>query len=195
MKKLLALAVLLSGLYAAPALAKEGLYISGYVPYDDLSSDIVRYTGVDGGLGIGVRAGVGMGRYFALEGSVFRSNHDMTNQPSANFEGLTGAAKLNLPVTGTEVIPYLLLGIGEYRLKNGTSTYKGEGIFWGAGIYVTLAPELSLNFGWSTGNIDFDGNSGFNQYYGLLPLPYSLAPSKVGGDLQTFEVGITYHFI
>jgi hypothetical protein len=177
MKRSWIIAVLLLFLIASPAVAKEGLYIGGFVFYDTISGDSSYVDDIDDGLGLGLRAGIGFNRYLALEGSLSRS-HNSDIGGDGNIDAATVDLKLNFPLTGTDVAPYLMLGVGRYNV--GDDRLKGEGWNFGIGIDYYLRPEVSLNFGFTWDTITFDSGS--------------LHAQDVDSDIKVIDVGIAYHF-
>lgn len=109
MKKYLVLAVLALALVASPAMAKEGFYLGAYIPFNHISGDI---SGLDDGAGLGARAGIGFNKYLSLEGSLFKTKHDVNGGTTEDFKGATVDLKLNFPLTGSKMEPYALIGIG-----------------------------------------------------------------------------------
>ena len=162
-------------LIATPAMAKEGLYLGIYIPFDSFSGD----TNLDSGNGLGLRGGYGFGRYFSIEGTLFKSNIDMkgTNQ-TADFKGGTIDAKLHLPLTGSHFEPYAMIGVGGYKIQN-SSEIKGIGGQLGFGVDIYVFPELSFNVGFTSTSITFDEGT----------------PVNLDATVRTFDVGFIYHFL
>jgi hypothetical protein len=162
-------------LIATPALAKDGLYLGLYVPFDSFSGDVA----LDSGNGLGLRGGIGFGRYFSIEGTLFRSDVDVkgTNQ-TADFKGGTIDAKLHFPLSGSHMEPYIMLGIGSYKIENST-TIKGNGGQLGFGVDFYMFPELSFNAGFTSTAITFDEGT----------------PGDLDATVRTFDFGLIYHFL
>lgn len=179
MKKFLVLAALTVALIATPAMATEGLYLGAFLPYDKISGDL---HGYDNGWGLGGRVGYGFNRYLALEGSIFKTTHDVSGGGTADFKGATVDLKLSLPLTGSKLSPYLLVGVGGYRLETDAGNFKGGGGQVGLGLDISFFPELSFNVGYTKRSITFDSNSS-----GLA--------SKVDADVRMIDIGLTYHFL
>jgi opacity protein-like surface antigen len=195
MKKILVLAVLAVAFIATPAMAKQGFYLGGYIPFTSVSGDSLdafddTYFGsLDGGAGLGLRLGIGFNRYVALEGSFFRSIHstDMIiggyQIEDQEFTGQTLDLKINFPLTGSNIEPYLLIGVGAYQFgDSGGTYYEGSGNQFGVGLDMYMAPELSMNVGLTWRKITIDSGDFHNVY-----------DSNV--DTSTFDVGLTYHFL
>lgn len=171
MRKILVMAVLSFALFATPAMAKDGLYLGGLLMWNDLSEDA---SSLDAGGGWGLRAGVGIGRYFAVEGTLFNTDHDYAGG-TADFMGLTVDAKLSFPLSGSDIEPYIKLGVGTFELDAGTD-YDGEGTNFGFGVDIYFAPELALGLGYTKRNISMD-------------------PDSFNVDVDSLEVALTYHFL
>lgn len=170
MKKVL-LIVCLSLLIAVPAVAKEGLYLGANLVFNDIGGDI---SGVDAGNGVGLRAGAGLNRYLAIEANIFESSHDTTGGGSIDFSGATLDLKLDFPLTGSNIVPYLRGGIGSYEIDS----VDGTGTQLGFGMDIYFFPELSFNAGLTRRDITFDYSGG-----------------DVDAKVITLDFGISYHFI
>lgn len=171
MRKILVMAVLSVALFATPAMAKDGLYLGGLLMWNDLSEDA---SNLDAGGGWGLRAGVGFGRYISVEGTLFNTEHDYAGG-TADFTGLTVDAKLSFPLSGSDIEPYIKLGVGTFELDAGTD-YDGEGTNFGFGVDIYFAPELALGLGYTKRNINMD-------------------PGSLNIDVDSLEVALTYHFL
>ncbi len=171
----LVLLVLAAVIAAAPAQAKEGFFFGANLLFNDFSGDI---NNLDSGEGLGLRGGYGLNRYLSFEAGLFKTAHDIKNGGgSADFKGTTIDAKLNLPLTGSRIEPYLLGGVGRYRIDYPGQTIEGNGGQLGIGMDIYLFPELNLNVGVSRRNITFE-----------------TTPEKTG-KVTTLDLGLTYHFI
>ena len=172
MKKFLVLAVLAAALIAAPATAKEGLYIGAYLPNTEISGN--NGTVLESGSGLGFRAGMGFNRYFAIEGNYATTRHDIGGA-SEDLKALAVGLKINFPLTSLDsanvmtVEPYVLVGYGQYEINS----VDGGGTQVGVGIELYLFKELSVNAGWTKTNVSGD----------------------IDGDVKTFDIGLMYHFI
>lgn len=178
MKNILVMAVMVFALVASPAMAKEGFYLGAYIPVNHISGD-TGVSNLDNGAGLGARVGIGFNKYLALEGSVFKTEHDVDGGGTADFKGGTVDLKLNFPLTGSKLEPYALIGIGGYRLEGSGFNYKGGGAQFGVGLDMYVYPELSFNAGLTWRKITFDSGT----------------PTDIDADVRTFDVGITYHFL
>lgn len=175
MKKLSFIVVIavLIGLMYAPVQAREGLYLGALVPKVSWSGDI---QGLDSGTGFGVRGGIGLGRYLAVEGTLFQTSHDAGTSPTWDYRSSAVDLLILFPLSGSGAEPYLRGGLGLYELKNGPSSYTGDGNQFGIGLNFYLFPELSLNAGYTRTRVTFDEGT---------------SPKATA---RTIEVGIAYHF-
>lgn len=175
MKRILVLTVLAFALMTTPAMAKEGLYLGGLLMWNDISEDV---SNLDSGSGWGLRGGFGIGRYFAVEGTLFNTEHDGPGGSRPDFTGLTVDAKVMFPLSGSNLEPYIRVGVGTYELE-AAGNPEGEGTHFGFGIEYYFVNELSLNIGYTKRNIDLDEG----------------VPGTLNIDVDSVDVGITYHFI
>lgn len=181
MKRLLLSAVAAMMLMASPALAKDGFYIGAYfVP----SAEISGISGVDTGTGYGFRAGMGIGRYFSIEGSYETAEHDLTGGGTADLRGIAVDGKVNFPLTSLDsanvmtLEPFVKVGYGvDYELETDSMKSSGGGIRVGVGLELYLFRELSLSGGWTRTKVSFD------------------APLDKDGAVRVFDVGLNYHFM
>ncbi len=190
MKKILVLVALLAvALIATPAMAKEGFYLGGYIPFNSISGSSpdafsdTYINSLDTGAGLGLRLGYGFNRYFSIQGSLFSTRHKSSiGLVDQDLTGVELDAKVNFPLTGSNIEPYVLLGVGRYELGDSSGSFKGGGSQFGVGLDFYLAPELSLNAGLTWTKITFDENN-------------IGAPSNIDANVSTFDVGLTYHFM
>lgn len=179
MKKVIFSIVAALVLMVSPAFAKEGLYIGAYfVP----SAEISGIGGVDTGTGYGFRAGMGIGRYFSVEGSYETTEHDISGG-TLDMTGLAVDAKVNFPLTSLDsgnvmtLEPYVRLGYGiDYEVETDGFKDSGGGLRIGVGIELYLFRELSINGGWTRTEVSFDDSS-------------------IDGAVRVFDVGLNYHFM
>jgi len=175
MKKAVLLFILALTVIATPAMAKEGFYLGVNVLFNEFGGDINNY---ENGNGLGLRAGVGMNRYLAFEGGLFKTDHDVKNgSGSVDFTGLTIDAKLSFPLSGSQIVPYILGGIGTYEFDSNGTTTDASGGQIGIGMDIYLFPELNFNVGLTRRNITVDSTP------------------KQDGKVTTLDFGFTYHFI
>jgi hypothetical protein len=180
MKKLALLAAVLFLISASPVMAKEGFYLGVYMPTTKISGDA---TSVDSGSGLGFRAGIGLNRYFAIEGTYEKTSHDVTGGSTADLKGAAVNAKLNFPLTTLDsqkimsLEPYAKIGFGSYELSVPGASGTGSGVQYGIGIELYLFRELSINAGWTKTKVDFD-----------------FTPEE-SGDIKTIDIGLMYHFL
>ena len=182
MKKLVLLVAALLLIIASPVMAKEGFYIGVYLPTTSLSGDA---GSVDSGSGLGFRAGMGLNRYFAIEGTYEKTSHDSTFG-TADLKGAAVNAKLNFPLTTLDsqkimsVEPYAKLGFGSYELSYANTAIgkgSGTGVQYGIGVELYLFRELSINAGWTKTKVDLDFTT------------------KASADIKTIDIGLMYHFL
>ncbi|MDH4162026.1 MAG: porin family protein [Nitrospirota bacterium] len=178
MKKTLMLAVLACLLIAAPASAKSGFYLGVNMLFNDISGEINSPEVLDAGNGLGLRAGFGLNRYLALEGAIWKTEHDRTGGGSTDLKAGTLDLKLNLPLSGSNIEPYVLVGFGRYTLETGSASVNGTGTQFGIGMDIYLFPELSFNAGLTRRNITFDTPG-----------------TDEDGKVTSLDFGFTYHFI
>ena len=178
MKKVLVLLVLATALLAAPAMAKEGIYLGVFLPNTEITGDV----DIDSGSGWGARVGVGFGRYMAVEASYAKTDHDVTGGGSVDLTGISADFKLHFPLTSLDshnvmtLEPYALIGYGMYEVSNGSSN-DGSGVQLGVGIELYLFHELSINAGYTRTKVTFDTNP------------------EADGTVRQIDFGIMYHFI
>jgi hypothetical protein len=178
MKRTLLLIALAMTLIATPAMAKEGFYLGVNVLFNDFSGDI---NDLDSGSGLGLRGGYGLNRYLAFEATIFKTNHDVKNgSGTVDFKGGTIDAKLTLPLSGSHIEPYLLGGVGSYKLDGSGISTNGTGGQLGIGMDIYLFPELNFNVGLTRRNITFDSTA---------------TTPETKGKVTTLDFGLTYHFI
>jgi len=181
MKKLVLLVAALFLIIASPVMAKEGFYIGVYLPTTSLSGDAG--SSVDTGNGLGFRAGMGLNRYFAIEGTYEKTSHDVTGGSTADLKGAAVNAKLNFPLTTLDsqkvmsVEPYAKIGFGNYELSLPNISGKGTGVQYGIGVELYLFRELSINAGWTKTKVELD------------------FPTNPSADIKTIDIGLMYHFL
>jgi hypothetical protein len=168
------LMVLTGMLTATPALAKEGFYLGANILFNDFSGAI---DDLDSGHGLGLRGGYRLNRYLSFEAAVFTTSHDVQSGGSVDFKGGTIDAKLNVPLTGSHIEPYLYGGVGSYTLEGSGSSADGKGGQVGVGLDITLFPELSFCVGLARRSIVFD------------------TTPEQKGKVTTLDFGFTYHFL
>ncbi len=189
MKRLLILAVCAVIFAAAPAAAKEGLYLGGYIPINDID-----LSGVESGSGWGLRIGNGLNRYFSVEVGYSETSHDATGGLSYDMTTVALDLRINFPLTTLDsnqimsLEPYILLGAGAYDLSGDTavvagadSSVKGTGTQFGFGIELYLFHELSVHAGWTKANMSFTSGTG--------------TAGDIDADVTTLDFGVIYHFL
>jgi outer membrane protein with beta-barrel domain len=180
MKKALLLVVAACLFSAAPVLAKEGFYVGVFVPTNSISVD--PGPSPDSGTGWGLRAGVGLNRYVALEANYSQTKNDIAGGTSTDLKGLAGDVKLHFPLTSLDsahvmtLEPFVLVGYGHYESTK-PSTVKSNGFQYGVGLELYLFRELSIHAGWTKTKVSFD-----------------TTPTQEG-DIKTLEFGLNYHFL
>ncbi|MHB8844184.1 MAG: outer membrane beta-barrel protein [Nitrospirota bacterium] len=179
MKKALIAVALAMTLMAAPAMAKEGFYLGVNVLFNEVSGDVNSPEWMDSGNGLGLRGGFGLNRYLAIEAGLWKTKHDMKySAESVDLKAGTLDLKLNLPLSGSQIEPYILVGVGSYELEQSAATEDGTGMRFGIGMDIYLFPELSFNVGLTRNNVTFEHNN-----------------VDVDGKVQTLDFGFSYHFI
>lgn len=179
MKKILLVMVLAMTLVAAPAMAKEGFYLGVNVLFNEISGDVNSPEWLDSGNGLGLRGGFGLNRYLAIEAGLWKTKHDMKfSAETVDLKAGTLDLKLNLPLSGSQIEPYLLIGLGSYEMERAGATNDGSGVRLGIGMDIYLFPELSFNVGLTRNNVTFDE--------GVV---------EVDGKVTTLDFGLSYHFI
>ncbi len=164
---------------ATPAAAKEGFYLGVNVLFNELSGEINSPEWMDSGNGLGLRAGVGLNRYLSIEAGLWKTKHDMKfGDGTAELSGGTLDLKLNFPLSGSNIEPYVQAGVGSYELENNGFTEDGTGGQLGIGMDIYFFPELSFNVGLMRRNITFEHNN-----------------VDTKGKVTTLDFGFTYHFI
>jgi len=179
MKKVILLWVLALAVIATPATAKEGFYLGVNVLFNDISGEYNSPEWMDSGNGLGLRAGIGLNRYLAFEAGLWKTDHDMKfGTGSADLTGATIDAKLNLPLSGSQIEPYIQAGVGSYEVSQNGFSEDGKGGQLGIGMDIYLFPELSFNVGLMRRNITFEHNN-----------------NDIKAKVTTLDFGFTYHFI
>ncbi len=176
---LMTLTVALLLFIAAPAAAKDGFSLGVNELFNDISGDINSPELVNSGNGLGLRGGFGLNRYLSVEAGLWKTKHDMKNGgTTADLKAGTVDLKINFPLRGSQIEPYLLVGYGSYTLENNGISEDGKGTRFGIGLDIYLFPELSFNVGLTRNNVTFTHNN-----------------NDVDGKITTLDFGITYHFI
>jgi hypothetical protein len=179
MKRTLSMIALAVTLMATPAMAKEGFYLGMNVLFNDISGDINSGDTFDSGDGLGLRGGFGLNRYLAFEAGIWKTRHDMKNGGNAaDLKAGTLDLKINFPLSGSHIEPYLLAGVGTYAIEQNGVSEDGKGGRIGIGMDIYLFPELNFNVGLTRNNVTFTHNG-----------------TDVDGKITTLDFGITYHFI
>lgn len=184
MKKILMLMLLVMLLVATPVMAKEGLFFgANFIPSADMSGDAGR--GLDSGSGYGFKLGLGLSKYFSIEGIYDRLSFDVKGGgDSVDVDGLAVDLRVNFPLTTLDSAkimsfePYVLIGYGAYDAKSDGESNSGSGLRYGIGIEQYLFRELSVNVGYTSTSVTFDTK-----------------PKELDGTIRTFEIGLIYHFI
>jgi hypothetical protein len=165
-------------LAAVPVHAKEGLSLGVNLLFNDPGGDI---SNLDSGNGFGLRAGIGLNRYLSFVAAVFKTDHNIKDgSGTADLKGGTIDAKLNFPLTGSHISPYIQGGVGSYKLEYPAKTYDGTGGQLAIGIDIELFPELDFNVGLGRRNITFDATA---------------TNPEFKGRVTTLDFGFTYTFL
>ena len=152
--------VLAMTLAATPAIAKEGCYLGVNMLFNDISGDVNSSDTYDSSNGLGLRGGFGLNRYLSFEVAIWKTKHDIkaTGEKKADLKAGTVDLKLNLPLSGSYIEPYIFIGYGKYTLEQGSISEDGEGGRIGIGMDIYLFPELSCNVGLTRNNPTFKHN-------------------------------------
>jgi hypothetical protein len=160
-------------LITAQAIAKQGFYIGPEIVFNDIGGQVNSDNTIASGNGLGLKGGFGFNRYVGVETSFWMTGHDVAGGRTTDLRGLTIDMKVNFPIVNSHIEPYLLAGIGQYRLNS----TRGNGGNFGAGMDVYLFPWLNFNVGLTRRIIDF----------GTAP--------KVSGEVTSMDIGFVYHFL
>lgn len=178
-KTLMISMVALLVLNAAPAAAKDGFSLGVNVLFNDISGDINAPETIEPGNGLGLHVGFGLSQYLAIEVGIWRTKHtDKYGGSAADLEAGTVDLKLNFPIAGSYIEPYLLVGAGRYTIEQNRLSEDGKGGRIGIGMDIYLFPDISCNVGFTLNNVTFTHNS-----------------ADLDGRIATMDFGITYHFI
>lgn len=173
------LAVLAVTLIATPAVAKEGFYLGINMLFNDVSGEYFDSVNIDSGNGLGLRGGFGLNRYLSIEAGLWKTKHDLKfGGDTAELKAGTLDLKINFPLSGSHIEPYLLVGLGKYTLEQNGFSEDGKGGRIGIGLDIYLFPELSFNAGIARNNVTFTHTS-----------------VDTDGKITTMDFGLTYHFI
>jgi hypothetical protein len=179
MKKILILVALAVTLIATPVVAKEGFYLGINMLFNDVSGEYFDSVNIDSGNGLGLRGGFGLNRYLAIEAGIWKTKHDMkSGGNTADLKAGTLDLKINFPLSGSHIEPYLLVGLGKYTLEQNGFSEDGKGGRFGIGMDIYLFPELSFNAGITRNNVTF-----------------THAGQDKDGKITSLDFGVTYHFI
>lgn len=171
--------VLAMTLIATPVVAKEGFYLGVNILFNDISGDVNSPEWADSGSGLGLRGGFGLNRYLAIEAGLWKTKHDMKyGGGTADLKAGTLDLKINFPLSGSHIEPYLLVGVGSYTIEQNGFSEDGKGGRIGIGMDIYFVPELSLNVGLTRNNVTFEH-----------------AGQDIDGKITTLDLGLTYHFI
>jgi hypothetical protein len=157
----------------APATAKEGFYIGPEIVFNDIGGQVNSEHTIASGNGLGIKGGFGFNRNVSVETAFWMTAHDVAGGRTADLRGFTLDMKMTFPIVNSHIEPYLLAGIGKYRLDSS----RGNGWNLGAGIDVYLFPWLNFNVGLTRRIIDF----------GTAP--------KVSGEVTSMDIGFVYHLL
>jgi opacity protein-like surface antigen len=184
MKKVFVGIVLAMTLIAAPAMAKEGLFVGvNLVPSVDISGDAG--SDIDGGSGYGFKIGFGLNKYFSIEGILEKTELDVKGGgETLDMDGMGVDLRVNFPLTtldSAQVMsfePYVLLGFGRYEVSPPVGdSATGTGLRYGIGIEQYLFRELSINLGYTSTSVTFD------------------TTPEQDGTIRTIDFGVIYHFL
>jgi hypothetical protein len=164
---------------AASAAAKEGFYLGLNMLFSDVSGEVNSPEWLDSGSGLGLHGGFGFNRYFSIEAAIGKTKHDrISGGETVDLKESTLDLKINFPLRGSHVEPYLLIGYGIFDLEFAGTSERGNGERLGIGMDVYLFPDISFNVGMTRSNPTFKYNN-----------------VNVDGKIRTLDFGISYHFI
>jgi predicted porin len=164
---------------APPAEAKDGFYLGINMLFNDISGDINASKSIEPGHGLGLHGGFGFNRYFAIEAGYWKTKHaNRYSGSAADLETGTLDLKITVPVSGSHIEPYLLIGAGTYRIEQNRISTDGKSGRIGIGMDVYVSPGISFNVGFTRSNVTFTSNA-----------------IDMDGRITTMDYGITYHFI
>jgi len=179
MKRKLLMTVLATALMASPASAKHGFYLGVNLLFNDISGDVNSADVYDSGSGLGLRGGFGLNRYLALEAGIWQTRHDLkVGGGSADLQAGTLDLRINFPISGSHIEPYVLAGVGSYTLEQNGFSENGNGVRFGLGMDISLFPELSFTVGLTRNNVTFKH-----------------AGTDTDGKITTMDFGLSYHFL
>jgi hypothetical protein len=177
--KILILTASLLLVIAAPVVAKEGFYLGLNMLFSSVSGEVNSPQWLDSGSGLGLHGGFGFNRYFSIEAAIGKTKHDrLLGGETVDLKEGTLDLKINFPLRGSHIEPYLLIGYGIFDLKFSGASERGNGGRMGIGMDVYLSPEISFNVGMTRSNSTFKHNN-----------------VDVDGKIQNLDFGISYHFI
>jgi hypothetical protein len=164
---------------AAPAVAKDGFYLGVNVLFNDITGEINAPENIKSGNGLGLHGGFGFNQYIGIEAGVWKTKHpNILGGKAAYLEAGTFDLKVNLPIAGSHIEPYLLVGVGSYTIKQQGISDDGKGGRFGLGMDIYLFPDISFNVGITRNSVTFTHNS-----------------INMDGKITTMDFGIIYHFI
>jgi hypothetical protein len=179
LKKTLFMSMLAVVLMASPASAKRGFYLGVNLLFNDISGDVNSADVYDSGSGLGLRCGFGLNRHLGLEAGLWQTRHELkVGGGNADVQAGTLDLKINFPISGSHIEPYVLAGVGTYSLEQNGFSEGGDGVRFGLGMDIYLFPELSFNVGLTRNNVAF-------KHAGM----------DTDGKITTMDFGLSYHFL
>jgi len=179
LKKILFMSMLAIVLMVSPASATSGFYLGVNLLFNDISGDVNSADVYDPGSGLGLRGGFGLNRHIALEAGLWQTRHDLkAGGGKADVKAGTLDLKINFPISGSHIEPYILAGVGTYTLEQNGSSEDGDGVRFGLGMDIYLFPELSFNVGLTRNTVTFKHGG-----------------RETDGKITTMDFGLSYHFI
>lgn len=183
-------AFLLSGVWVcsltSAALASEGFYLGGQIPYNMISGDFddTGMPKVDPGSGIGIIAGYGITQNVSLEIDWSGSSHKSAGS-QIGFGEFSLNGKFNIPISN-ETQPYLFFGAGSFALGDNSLTFGGSGYNLGVGSDFYINQHLSWGVALVRKFITYD-----KIIKSDVPLRMR---GNLNGDTTSIRFDVTYHF-
>ena len=165
------LVLLLAWLPLQPAIA-EGWQIGGGGQYVEFDDDLDE---VDSGFGAIFSASYRQSRYLGFDFQVGLSGHE-EDRKDGDVGYVYGMAGLQFLMASGDVVPYLAAGISLHSVGfEEFDTISGEGIYYGIGVDIAVAPRHSINISYRVS--DWDGEDDDFDY-----------------DIENSYLGVAYNF-
>jgi hypothetical protein len=173
MSTMLQAALLSTVIVAAVAEAQEGLYLGAEMVFAGIGGKTNSGVSLSPGNGGGITGGYGISRNIAVEASFWSTGHDASDGRTIYLQATLLGVKAVFPLAHSHIEPYVMLGIGKYRLDE----IRGEGWLYGAGMDISLVSSMRLTIGIARHAVDF----------GAAP--------RESEDITSMSAGISFQFI